>query len=279
MSRQRQESDRPVGQEPLPGGFPMPQRGTHGRHQRLLPVITAVALDPGELPHPGVTAVGAHHQACPQPGTAQVQRHPITLQLEILQHLGAKQRESIQRGHTRIQAALDDAVLHDMAQGVGTDIGAVKMHAAAAGSVPDMHLAKHAGAGQGQRIPHVDGAKYRFGRNRDGTDAKLPLIRQRRWRITGLDDRHSQAGFGDRAGQRRSRHTSAHDRDVVVHSGSPRASRLWRPASPMATLPKRRLAGGNRSKASSPRSRAATSGANRFENRRTRASVARDTIF
>ena len=127
----------------------MPQLGAHGRHHRLLPVVSAVALNASELADPRLTAVGAYQQAGLQAGSAKLQRHPIRSDLNVLQPLGAEQSERVQRGHARIQATLDNRVLDDVAQGVDADVGAVEMQAAATGGIPHMHFAEYPGALEG----------------------------------------------------------------------------------------------------------------------------------
>ena len=114
--RERQESDRAVGEKPLPGGARMRMLGAHVRHECALIVVPAGRFDARELAAERSRAIGADDQGRAQRASV-AERYDRAIALERhARELGAQQRDPLTKRRAVVERPLHSAVLDDVTE-------------------------------------------------------------------------------------------------------------------------------------------------------------------
>ncbi|MDT4811167.1 hypothetical protein FQZ97_440960 [compost metagenome] len=217
VALQRQESQRAVVGEALPGGTLVRLGATHAGDDGVVQVIPLAGRAAGQAAYRGVGAVGGHHQGRAQLATAHQGQQPVVAGAPQALQTGAGQQADaalVQRLH---QGVLDHAVLDDVAEHLGVHAGGGEMDLAGAGAVPDPHLAIGAAAPRADAGPGAEAFEDALAGGGQGADPRF----EGRCRVERLDAERAavdqqdvQAAVLQRQGQGTADHAGAHDDQI-----------------------------------------------------------------
>jgi hypothetical protein len=221
---ERQERQRAVAEETLPGGVLMGFRRAHHGDDGRLAVVGASSGQAAELAHARRSAIGAHHQ----PG---LQRAPVHAQQYLVSLLREREQLTFDEVDTRAtqrigQCRLQHAVLDDHAEIALTHFGGIENQRLAAMwrdiRMPDLHAFVRLGARGANAIPGVTGAQDALAGARQGEHAQIERRASNiREVVRGAPVHHRQARAGDAAapsqqqGGRQANRARAHHHHVV----------------------------------------------------------------
>ena len=260
---ERQECQRPAGQERLPGGVGMGAFDTHRGHQGMVQVIPLTHGKAGQLAQPRAGAVGGDHQRrLNSLATIQLQ----TPASRLLQQLGDPL--TAQQDHRGARQAVQYCLLHspvldDMTEPVLPQHAGIEADLAGAFAVPDTHMP--VGAAE-CRVDARPGIQISQNILRGGAQRADPRIIARVGgpggqgliQRHGIQHRDTQRGIGQRPRQGRTDHTGTDDNQIELLRHGASTGIVTHPRSPMPWRANRLLSGGSRSSTSSPALRPVT---------------------
>ena len=227
LQAERQEGERPGGQEGLTGhlavGTLHPDRG----HQGHMPGVTLSGPDPGQFAQRRTGTVGRHHQGGHQAAPV-VQAYPARLPLGGLQAGHPASQHQAHRGQCR-QAALQGrqghVVLDDMAQGRHPGLVRREAHLAAALGIPHLHEAVGADATGRHPLPGAQPLQQATGDRRQGADPHGGQATPHRFGVQqclpGIHQGHLDPRLAQQAGQGGAHHARTDDRHLGMHLTTP----------------------------------------------------------
>ncbi len=227
---QRQEGQRPGGQEALAGALCVGALGEHRGHHRALPVGAGARAQAERLAHRRAGPVGPDHQRGAQPPAPELEHHPGGLHPQPAEARGAMPLDALERPDAGLEGTAQGGVLDDPAELGEPQVEGLEAQLSAPGALPDLHAPIRLDAPGRDQRPDPEGLEDPHRGRAQGAHPQVEAaLGGARRRALGLDQRDPPAGLAERAGERRSDHPPADDGALVAHGASPVASRLRLP--------------------------------------------------
>ncbi len=229
VTRQRQEGQRPLVGEALPGGSLVRGAAAHAGDDRVVQVIPLSRLAASQAAHRRVGAVGGHHQRRTQlTAIGQGQQPFVTGAAQLLQ-AGIGQQADIAIVQALQQTVLHHPVLDDMAEDLGVHTGCREMYLTGTAAVPHMHVGIRRHAPPGDAVPGLQAFEDALAGRRQCTDPRLERCigverfdRQR----AAVEQENFQAAVAKRQGQGAADHTGTDNQQICAHFHALRLPRL-----------------------------------------------------
>ena len=217
---QRQEGQRAVIGEALPGGQPVLLGAAHAGDDGVVEIIPLAGLTTGHAPHRRIGAIGGHQQRRLQ-FAAIGQAHPPA-GLALLQALDARLAEQPHRAVTQAveQGILHHAVLDDVPEHLGMHAGGGEADLSGTRAVPDLHVRIGTAAPGLDARPGAQALQQIATGRRQGADARLERrrrVERPRLERGAVHQQDVQAAVLQGQRQGAADHPGAHDDDVRVH--------------------------------------------------------------
>jgi hypothetical protein len=187
-------------------------------HDRALPVVAIVRVDPGHPAQGRIATVGGNDKTGSDAAVVgEHQRAPVVIGFGRAD-LGGTAQGDARFGFERApQRVLDQAVLDDMTEGGDTLVGGIEPQLPWRQSVPDLHVPIGAGACRGNGRPDVQTPKQIDRRWRQRDDAQVDVVLGAPWRRRpGLDYDDVEPCARKAERKRGADHAGTDDGDIVT---------------------------------------------------------------
>src|SRR5690606_35488470 len=220
LTVERQECQRAVIGEPLPGSLRMRAFATHTGDNGMVQIVPFTGGATGQAAHRRVGAIGGHQQWRTQFAAGGQGQQPAIATAPQLLQAGPAEPTDTAVVQALQQGILDYAVLDDVAQHFGMHAGRREMHAAGPGAVPYAHVAVGRNATAKHAVPGAETFEDALARSRQRADPRLegsPGGKRPDAQRAAVNQQDLQTAVFQRQRQGAADHAGANDDQVRLH--------------------------------------------------------------